>query len=277
MAVLNRPHPAYSICMWGVFMFCVLHIESSNSKGPKWLRRFHKPLPPICEQIPIRGGAFFYDVTLFRDWRGEADLSVLPQLVGGSAQRILLCGEEELSLPAPLRLFKPSLFLPTVFFQSARAFLETEDTPPSERVLGVCDPDARVQAALYPFANLAKTVKVYTRRAQSYASIRAELLSESGLSLIVSEQQGTLADCTVILDPFAQIAGHPMGTLTLRKCGRVVLAGEGVKLPAEYAERCPKGANPLLFAAALYELCNVRELQSLRYTRFVPINPTSVY
>lgn len=200
----------------------------------------------------------------------------MPQLVGGSAQRILPCGEV-LSPPAPLRLFQPSLFLPTVFLHSARAFLETEDTLPCERVLGVCDPDARVQAALFPFVNLAKTVKVYTRRAQSYAAIRTELLAESGLSLIVSEQQETLADCTVILDPFAQIPGYPMGTLTLRKCGRVVLAGEGVRLPAEYAERCPEGVDPLLFAAALYELCNVRELSDLRYTRFIPINPAPAY
>lgn len=256
-------------------MFCVLHIESPKQKGPKWLRRFRRPLPPICEKIPVRGGAYFYDVTLFRDYRGEVDLSVLPQLAPGGAQRILPCGEIP-PLTEPLRLFRPALFLPTVFLNSARAFLEADDTSASERVLGVSDPEARVQAALYPFAGLAKTIKVYTRRAQSYAAIRAELLSESGLSLIVSEQPSTLADCTVILDPFMQIPGYPMGTLTLRKCGRTVLAGEDAALPAEYAERCPKGANPLLFAAALYELCNVQELCSLRYTRFAPINPARV-
>lgn len=263
--------------MWGVFMFCVLHVLPDRKTVFRFFRRFQKPAPPEVQKVPVRGGAFFYDVTVYADRRGEVDLTELPKAVGSSAQRILLCDGMDLELSPPMRLFKPSLFFSVVFMHSALDFLKADDTPPEQRILGIVDPDARLPQAILPFVKLAKTIKVYTKSPQRYKTLSDELLEDWGLSLILSETPQALSDCTVLLDPFAQNGKSFSGLLTLHKNGKSVLAGESIVLPPEYAERCPPGADPALFAAALYELCNISDLNALCYTRFMLINPASLY
>lgn len=263
--------------MWGVFMFCVLHILPERKKAFWFFRHFGKPMPPMVQKIPVRGGAFFYDVTVYADRRGEVDLTALPAIVGNSAQRILLCDGIDVDLSPPMRLFTPSLFFSMIFMNSALDFIKVEDTPPEQRILGIVDPDAHLPHAILPFVKLAKTIKVYTKSPKKYEALSAELLEDWGLSLILSDTPQALSDCTVLLDPFAQNGKSFSGLLTLHKNGRSVLSGESIALPPEYAERCPQGADPAWFAAALYELCNVSELKSLCYTHFMLTNPASFY
>ncbi len=263
--------------MWGVFMFCVLHVLPERKTVIPFFRRFRKPVPPAVQKIPVRGGAFFYDVTVYADRRGEVDLTELPAIVGGSVQRILLCDGICLELSPPMQLFRPSLYFLMVFMNSALDFIKAEDTPPEQRILGIFDPDARLTQAILPFVKLAKTIKIYTEQPEKYETLSADLLENWGLSLILSENPKTLSDCTVLLDPFAENGKSFSGTLTLHKNGKAVLAGESVGLPPVYAERCPQGADPALFAAALYELCNISETGNLRYTRFMLTNPASFY
>ncbi len=257
-------------------MFTVLQIEPYQK--PRFLQRlFYRPPAPKAERIAVRGGMFFYRAVLFADKHGEADLSVLPDLVGSSAQRILFCGEDTRELAPPLRRFVPVLYPSLLFLNTAYDFLKAMPTPPNMRALGVVDADARLQKLLFPFVRLAKTVKVYTNMPEKYDVLCAEILSEWGLSVIVSEQIDALADCDVILAPFAAAAGGQVGIL---QCGRRAgqcYAGDSLLLPSEAEARRPSGVAPVQFASALYELCNASELKDLRYADLKPIKNGAIY
>lgn len=259
--------------MWGVFMFTVLKVNPFQ-KPPIFKRLFYRPPKPIFTRVPLRGGAFFYTVECFADKRGNADLSSLPDLVGGCAQRILLQDVKIPILP-PLQIFDPVLYPQILFLNTAVDFLETLPESPHARTLGFVDPEARLQNAIVPFVRQAKTVKIFTDFPKRYDGLAKEILADWGLSVIVSSCADVLRDCTVLLMPFLKTENGIGGVLQYGM-PKVCYAGDGCVLPAEFEARRPQGVDSVLFASALYELCNQKDLDNLRYTHWNPIKSVTI-
>lgn len=259
--------------MWGVFMFTVLKVNPFQ-KPPILKRLFYRPPEPILTRVPLRGGAFFYTVECFADKRGNVDLSSLPDLVGGCAQRILLQDVKIPILP-PLQIFEPVLYPQILFLNTAVDFLENLPDAPSARTLGFVDPEARLQKAIVPFVRQAKTVKICTDFPKRYDELAKEILADWGLSVIVSSCADVLRDCTVLLIPFLKTENGIGGVLQYGM-PKVCYAGDGCVLPAEFEARRPQGVASDVFAAALYELCNQKELDNLRYVRLKPIKSVTI-
>lgn len=259
--------------MWGVFMFTVLKVNPFQ-KPPILKRLFYRPPEPILTRVPLRGGAFFYTVECFADKRGNTDLSSLPDLVGGCAQRILLQDVKIPILP-PLQIFEPVLYPQILFLNTAVDFLEKLPDAPSARTLGFVDPEARLQKAIVPFVRQAKTVKICTDFPKRYDELAKEILADWGLSVIVSSCADVLRDCTVLLIPFLKTENGGYGVLQYSKQS-VCLAGNDFVLPAVFEARRPQGVDSVLFASALYELCNQKELDNLRYVRLKPIKSVTI-
>ena len=57
---------------------------------------------------------------------------------------------------------------------------------------------------------------------------------------------------------------------------KVCCAGDGCVLPAEFEARRPQGVDSVLFASALYELCNQKDLDNLRYARLKAIKSMAI-
>lgn len=254
--------------MWGVFMFTVLKVNPFQ-KPPIFKRLFYRPPKPSLTRVPLRGGAFFYTVECFADKRGNADLSSLPDLVGGCAQRILLQDVKIPILP-PLQIFDPVLYPQILFLNTAVDFLEKLPESPHARTLGFVDPEARLQNAIVPFVRQAKTVKIFTDFPKRYDELAKEILADWGLSVIVSSCADVLRDCTVLLMPFLKTENGIDGVLQYGM-PKVCCAGDGCVLPAEFEARRPQGVDSVLFASALYELCNQKDLDNLRYARLKAI------
>lgn len=272
--VLNYKHPTYNEGMWGVFMFTVLQVHPYQ-KPPLFKRLFYRQPDPVVTCVPLRGGAFFYKADFFTDKHGETDVSVLPNLVGGCAQRLLL-SETEIQLQPPLQKFMPVLYPEILFLNTALHFLRGQPEPPNIRILGFVDPTARLQEKIVPFVRLAKTVKIYTDFPNRYDTLTKEILEEWGLSVIVSSYAETLKECNVVLAPFCENSLGTHGVL----CGgreQICYAGEQFLLPQEEEARRPKDTDAVLFASALYELCNVKGLENLRYARLKPIKSETIY
>lgn len=254
--------------MWGVFMFTVLKVNPFQ-KPPIFKRLFYRPPKPSLTRVPLRGGAFFYTVECFADKRGNADLSSLPDLVGGCAQRILLQDVKIPILP-PLQIFDPVLYPQILFLNTAVDFLEKLPESPHARTLGFVDPEARLQNAIVPFVRQAKTVKIFTDFPKRYDELAKEILADWGLSVIVSSCADVLRDCTVLLMPFLKTENGIDGVLQYGM-PKVCCAGDRCVLPAEFEARRPQGVDSVLFASALYELCNQKDLDNLRYARLKAI------
>lgn len=259
--------------MWGVFMFTVLKVNPFQ-KPPIFKRLFYRPPKPSLTRVPLRGGAFFYTVECFADKRGNADLSSLPDLVGGCAQRILLQDVKIPILP-PLQIFDPMLYPQILFLNTAVDFLETLPESPHARTLGFVDPEARLQNAIVPFVRQAKTVKIFTGFPKHYEEISQQILDEWGLSVIVSDTEEVLRDCNIVLAPFLKTENGIGGVLQYGM-PKVCCAGDGCVLPAEFEARRPQGVDSVLFASALYELCNQKDLDNLRYTHWNPIKSVTI-
>lgn len=259
--------------MWGVFMFTVLKVNPFQ-KPPIFKRLFYRSPEPILTRVPLRGGAFFYTAECFADKRGNADLSVLPDLVGGCAQRILLQDTKIPILP-PLQIFEPVLYPQILFLNTAIDFLCALPDAPHLRTLGFVDPEARLQKTIVPFVRQAKTVKIFTDFPKRYDELAKEILADWGLSVIVSACADVLRDCNVLLAPFLKTE-NGLGGVLQYGIPKVCYAGDGCVLPAEFEARRPQGVAADVFASALYELCNQKELENLRYTRLKPIKSMAI-
>ena len=103
------------------------------------------------------------------------------------------------------------------------------------------------------------------------------LVKAWGVAPVVSQNSAAMQSCDYVFAPFQNIEGERQGTVRMRQGGNTILSGNTVLLPPEIEMRRPAGTDPLLFAAALYELCNVKEIETLTYDRFVPIKTDAIY
>lgn len=259
--------------MWGVFMFAVLKVHPYQ-KPTFFKRLFYRSPEPIAARIPLRGGAFFYTVECFTDKRGNVRLDLLPALLGGCAQRLLWQNPTVPILP-PLQTFEPTLYPQILFLNTALDFISALSEPPVARTLGFVDPEALLQNAVVLFVRQAKTVKIYTEFPMRYDALCQEILADWGLSVIISEAEEVLRDCDLILAPFQKTETGEYGVLQYGVPRRCLVGGE-LELPAEYEARRPQGTDSVLFASALYELCNQKDLENLRYTRLKPIKSVAI-
>ena len=251
-------------------MFTVLEIKPFITQ-PFFRRVFAKPPQPSVEKVAVRGGAFYYKVTTSVDKSGIADLSFLPHTIGAAAQRIVFCGAYRQPLSAPLHLFVPHIFPTLLFVNTACDFLQANRERFANAEIGILDPDAQFQTAVHRFVPFAKSVSIYCKNPLQYTSVQNEILSSTGLSVIVCDTANVLNNCTVLLSPYFKTTDGKRGTLTVLRGGKTVLAGEGIELPVEYEARRPADTDRFLYASALYECCNVLDLRDLRYTTFVPL------
>ncbi|MGN0519924.1 MAG: hypothetical protein ACI4LB_04220 [Candidatus Fimenecus sp.] len=241
---------------------------------PFFRRWFSKKTQPTIEKVAVRGGALFYKVTAQADKTGYADLSFLSYTIGAAAQRILPCGALSGDLPEPLRLYLPRVFPLTLFFNTALSFLQANRAQFPNCTLGIADRNGFLQNAVCDFVPFVKSMRIFCENKANYETVQSEILSSNGLSVILCDTLDALKDCDILLSPFEKTADGKIGTLTVFRGGKTVLAGEGVALPPEYEARRPLGTDPLLFASALYECCNVLDLRDLQYEKFVSVPST---
>lgn len=229
---------------------------------------------PLLSRVAVRGGAFFYTLTLYADKHGEVDFSAVPEMC---LRRVIPVEGVELSKNCPAKLYKPSVFPLTVFLNSSIGLLKRAEDDPRTRTIGIVDQNARLQHGVENFIPYAKTIRVFTEMSEKYDAVCEMLVKAWGVAPVVSNNPTAMQSCDYVFAPFQNIEGVRQGTVRVRQGGNTILSGNTVLLPPEIEMRRPAGTDPLLFAAALYELCNVKEIETLTYDGFVPIKTDAIY
>lgn len=260
--------------MWGVFMFTVLNIVRQTEKRRFFCFRRRKKEKPLLSRVAVRGGAFFYTLTLYADKHGEVDFSAVPEMC---LRRVIPVEGTELPDRCPVKLYRPTVFPLTVFLNSSIGLLKRAEDDPRTRTIGIVDPKARLQHGVEHFIPYAKTIRVFTEMPEKYDAVCEMLVKAWGVAPVVSNNPTAMQSCDYVFAPFQNIEGERQGTVRMRQGGNTILSGNTVLLPPEIEMRRPAGTDPLLFAAALYELCNVKEIETLTYDRFVPIKTDAIY
>lgn len=257
-------------------MFTILKVIPYTRPRFFWQGWFQKTPAPELQRVDVRGGAFFYIAQLYADKNGSVDFNALLPL-GGSRQRLLPCGQVLQKLPEPFRWFKPTVLPGLLFMNTALRFLKTTSFLHPLQTIGIADENAVLCKSALPFASYAKEVRVYTAHPERYAQTSEEMLEAYGLPLVLSNTPKTVEACEVQLWPFQANAHMSPGRFVLHHGISATLAGTTLTLPSEQAHRCPPDTDALLFASALYELCNDASLGTLCYDRFLPIKTQRAY
>lgn len=162
-----------------------------------------------------------------------------------------------------------SVYTPTsgfrrqVLLHTACEMIALTKMPMYRRVLGLIDVDGDWADQLFPLLRHYTSIKVVTRNLSRYRFAGEQMMEELGAPVLVGEQLSSLSDCVLVLSPVDFSSQEdfrlPCPVLTGGTCSLryrpLLMEKPEVGLP-RFAE-APPGIPEHLFAAALYELCDV--------------------
>lgn len=110
-------------------------------------------------------------------------------------------------------------------------------------------------------------IRVITPEAEKYEPIARALMETYGFSLEVSAEASYGGDVVIShrCDVPLYFSGLVFSNERKFLMNAQVITGGEIVLPQDYDKLRPDGIDPLLFASALYEKCNVTEFGSLKY------------
>jgi hypothetical protein len=230
-------------------------------------------------RVNIPGGAPFYRLDT-KPRRGILPWNEIERCAGRLRTKLLLPADVSLPeshiLPADsrhpdpgMREFKARRLPLMLAVRLAAEILRNCAVPPQDLRITFVDPDGNCTKGLEPLVMLAGSLRVYTHEPAAYRQTAASLLNRYGVTLLVSDSPQSFANADlVICDNLSLLTGRERGlictsdnTRSLPDC-RVARIGQ-VFLPPPLDSLIPPDFDPVRFAAALYELCGVKEMDRL--------------
>ena len=214
-------------------------------------------------RVPVPGGASFF--RLIVPTYGEMPWQAVQAAVG--TLPVLLPDGVHAPEDVPLRVFVPQRF-PLLCAAQTAAFLLRQRAPiPS---LGVLDPGGALRGKAAILLPVAREVRIVTDRPERFAEDVQIAMREWGAALTVGRERTLLRNCTAILCENGDDVSSAEAVFCVRQSMQradTVCLSRFVPPPDLDALR-PAKIDPLLFAAALYELCGVRMPERCRFADF---------
>lgn len=244
-------------------MFAVLQIEPY---ARRFAERFRREKPARIERVLVKGGASFFLVRVPCCGAGsvkrlQRDAPDLPLLLPNGVQ----AGEG-------LRLFHPQRLPLLCAAMTASEHIRQTHRPVRQNALGVLDPDGVLcgkTACLLPAAG---DVRIVTDRPQRFARDVRDAMRSFGAPLTVGSDPALLCGCGVLLCGSSANLPEGVHAQTVYCLGDEMRGGfdetivlSDLRIPPPYDALCPPDVDPLLFAAALYELCGVGAMERCRF------------
>ncbi|MCL2445937.1 MAG: hypothetical protein FWD06_04130 [Oscillospiraceae bacterium] len=257
-------------------MFACLQLHQSHTRSKR------KISPPQLVRAEVPGGAPFFQLTTTVH-RGEIDWPAVEQAAGRMRTKMLFPAGVEPPVAEPafglraqlepgLRSFAARRLPLLLSLRMAQQVLRNCNRPARELSVTFVDPRGQLCRALEPFVQLAGSLRVCTPEPAHYRQTAQQLLSRYGVVLVVSNSPACFAQSDVVVaEDLSLFTGRERGliftpdTTPLPGC-RVVRSSEPV-LPSAYEALRPEGIDPMAFAAALFELCGVKEMERLSFAR----------
>lgn len=259
-------------------MFACLQCHPSSARSKR------KVAPPQLLRTEVPGGAPFFRLAT-TSHRGEIDWPAVEQTAGRMRTKMLFPQgiEPPVSEPAALGLraqLEPGLRaftarrLPLLLsLRMAQQVLRNCNRPARELSVTFVDPRGQLCRQLEAFVQLAGSLRVCTPEPAQYHQMAQQLLSRYGVTLVVSHSPACFAQSDVVVaEDLSLFTGRERGLIftpdstALPGC-RVVRCHQPV-LPPAYEALRPEGIDTMQFAAALFELCGVKEMERLPFAHY---------
>ena len=253
-------------------MFAVLEIkEIENTLKNRLKCRFRPPAVEV-EKVEIPDSFSFYRI------KAEAIGTAVPwdsvaEAAGSLRTRLILPQSVKADENCGVKQYQPAVFPLHVLVNSAISTLHTMALDPTKMCVSVVDENAFIIEKIKLLVPLASTIRVVTNNVYEYEKLARELMSRYGISLIISGKIDEILFLSnvIISDRSVNIPSLFSGILFTNEKRRMmnatVLTGEGITLPQKYEALLPDGTDRMIFASALYELCAVNELETLRFDK----------
>lgn len=210
------------------------------------------------ERVPLPNGEVFFIVSVERK-RGKIPWKKLSSCLGILRDDVLISGDVTVPKDVGISKFVPKEYDRILFFTSAVEHITSQ----KKTFDSLCVLDEK--GLFIPFVTKVlpyfSQIKIITPLIEKYEKLSKELYLEYGISLLITSN-GEMAGETVISFDSSEVPVTFSGTLyTSHK--RLLLSGKVLcpsppALPSYCKELCPKEVDPLLFAAAVYEKCGMR-------------------
>ena len=246
-------------------MFTVVELIEEKRKGfGDFIKLLRKPETKI-ETVGLENGKCFY-ICKSEMRRGRVSLKDIESLSPSKNFLVPDFYSEKISFNAWI----PKSFPQIMLFNSFVAYVKEKNLPPSKTHITVVDKEGVYVNFFKEVIELASSITVITTD-ERYKNLSDELLSAFGVSLIIREEFSEEKSANAfLLDYNAESVPLSYKGTVFSKNKKHLLNGKsltpgGFDLPDEYEKLRSEKINKLYLASALYELCDVKELQSLKF------------
>lgn len=241
-------------------MFAVL--QTAESKSVFSRSKIHS------RRITLPSGEAFF-IVYVSCRKNNIPWKKLERCLGVLRKDILLPDDIKIADKVNVTAFEPGI-LPGIILMNTAADYMLKNKPFMCGSLTVIDEKGTYQSYIEKLIKCFSSIKVITPKASEYEDVARRLLEDYGFSLLVSDEDSFESD--VIISENCNVPSYYSGkVMSIKKkyiMNAEVFTGSGIELPEEYEKLCPDNIDRLLFASALYEKCGVKEMSSLRYSKF---------
>ena len=240
-------------------------LSEENKKGFRKLGRFFRKPKVEIERIELKNRKAFYNCKV-ETRKGKIPWEEIEAVSPAKTFLVPDCISEK----PPFVVWQPKKLPQLMLFNSAVEYIRERALPPTKTQITIVDKEGRYVALLKNMINLASQITVITND-ERYRKLSQELLNDYGVSLIIREEfcgekveNGFLFDCSGESAPLSYKGTVFSSEKKYLLNGKSLTPG-GFDLPDEYEKLRILKINKLHFASALFELCDVKELQSLKF------------
>ena len=143
-----------------------------------------------------------------------------------------------------------------------------------KRSVGVVDLRGSFVNEYASLIDLAGDITIITSRPYLYENLKEWALEQHGAAIQVSGDIRRIERYRTVYLPNGLMLEVPGGggifsSKSTAVKNRRVVTGKEIRLPEEYQALLPQGYDPFIFAAVLYEQCNVKTLNGLTYQKYL--------
>ena len=232
-------------------MFTVLNFENGSGKrliGNKKIK---------CNPKQVAEAKYF-NITV-KASNNKVNWKKIKKIAGDSAKYLII--PPDMTLPDGIIRYDSTAYRRQILFNT---FIKAiSKCNPRNLSLGLLDTDARYCNLLFELIKSAATVTVFTLCKETYQKTCADVYRATGSAPFLTDDIYMLNRCTCVFSPTKYNIFNMTINEYLFGYSGFNLSGDKMVLPNPFCSEIPRGIDPLDYAAALSERCNVSELNSL--------------
>ena len=245
-------------------MFTVLLLEEKTKN--RFLTRVKeklKPTPPTLQRCEVKGGAPFFILKLNYE-KGEIPWDKVVHHAGRSAKSLVMPDEITPPEDSGIKKYTPEYLPFILLFNTAIKQISEDVIEPRLRRITVIDERAILAKHIEKAVDIAGEITVITKNKERYDAVSQAILNKTGAVIRTVDEVEPFTNYIIAenienSDTQAKVYCLNHSNVTARE----IYVQENIVIPEQYEELRPAEIDAITFASALYEMCGVRELESL--------------